>query len=249
MNTRRARSRFCQCLAKIVSGCRTLANGKQRAPGTVPLPVEGAEGRGTVPGARGSLPAALCQCLAMLPVFCLALATPARAEQPESNPLRYPYGISAKYATAAELATTNLTPGQLVANQEDFSDLRIGDGATPGGLPVGRAVLERCNMLHAWGGATAEEIKAFLALSIADQRPDLEPYATPCIETPDGRQWVAQGRYAASGVPTHVWVPLVSGDAATLRIGMPDGRIFEMVGRYADAESNIVTHAWTEVVE
>jgi hypothetical protein len=73
--------------------------------------------------------------------------------------------------------------------------------------------------------------------------------ATPCIETPDGRQWVAQGRYAASGVPTHVWVPLVSGDAATLRIGMPDGRIFEMVGKYADAESNIVTHAWTEVLE
>jgi len=32
-------------------------------------------------------------------------------------------------------------------------------------------------------------------------------------------------------------------------VPMPDGRIFEMSGRYADGNTNIVTHAWEEVVE
>lgn len=68
----------------------------------------------------------------------------------------------------------------------------------------------------------------------------------PVIVTPDNKKWTAQGRYAGGQV-THVWVPYTGVYSAPIRVPMPDGRIFEMVGRYADGNTNIVTHAWEEI--
>lgn len=83
------------------------------------------------------------------------------------------YGIRAKWANEAELATTNLAPGELVVNEGEWSDLRVGDGETPGGVSVGASLLARMRgdptLLHDIGGASAAEIKALLALSVADQ--------------------------------------------------------------------------------
>lgn len=83
------------------------------------------------------------------------------------------YGIRVQYANPAELATTNLAPGEVVVNERDWTDLRIGDGATPGGVHVGAGRLEEAlsvSRLHEWGGATAAETRAMLAFSVADQR-------------------------------------------------------------------------------
>lgn len=70
----------------------------------------------------------------------------------------------------------------------------------------------------------------------------------PVVKTPDNKQWTMQGRYVSERV-THVWVPYVGGFSTSIRVPMPDGRIFEMAGRYADGDTNRVTHVWTEVVE
>ena len=72
--------------------------------------------------------------------------------------------------------------------------------------------------------------------------------SNPVIQTPDRKKWTMQGRYAGGQV-THVWVPYVGVYSSPFRVAMPDGRIFEMVGRYADGNTNLVTHIWTEVVE
>lgn len=88
-----------------------------------------------------------------------------------------PHGIRAKYATPAELSTTNLAPGELVLNTSEPSDLRVGDGGTPGGQSVGAWVMDALredpDFLHDIGGATADETKALLALSVGDPRPEL----------------------------------------------------------------------------
>lgn len=102
-------------------------------------------------------------------VFSLIFAVTSAIAQAEE-----PYGIRAKYATPAELSTTNLAPGELVLNTSEPSDLRVGDGGTPGGQSVGAWVMEALredpDFLHDIGGATADETKAFLALSVANQR-------------------------------------------------------------------------------
>lgn len=70
--------------------------------------------------------------------------------------------------------------------------------------------------------------------------------SNPVIQTPDRKKWTMQGRYAGGQV-THVWVPYVGVYSSHFRVAMPDGRIFEMVGRYADGNTNLVTHVWTLV--
>ncbi len=72
--------------------------------------------------------------------------------------------------------------------------------------------------------------------------------SNPVIETPDHKKWTMQGRYS-NGQITHVWVPYVGLHSSPIRISMPDGRIFEMVGRYADGNTNLITHIWEEVAE
>lgn len=72
--------------------------------------------------------------------------------------------------------------------------------------------------------------------------------SNPVIQTPDRKKWTMQGRYAGGQV-THVWVPYVGVYSSPFRVAMPDGRIFEMVGRYADGNTNLVTHVWEEVAE
>ncbi len=72
--------------------------------------------------------------------------------------------------------------------------------------------------------------------------------SNPVIQTPDHKKWTMQGRYVGGQV-THLWVPYIGVYSSPIRVPMPDGRIFEMAGRYADGNTNIVTHIWTEVVE
>lgn len=50
----------------------------------------------------------------------------------------YRFDLYAKYATSNQLATTNLEFGQIVINSDDVSDMRVGDGETPGGISVGK---------------------------------------------------------------------------------------------------------------
>ena len=72
--------------------------------------------------------------------------------------------------------------------------------------------------------------------------------SNPVIQTPDHKKWTMQGRYAGGQV-THVWVPYVGLYSSAIRVAMPDGRVFEMVGRYADGNTNLVTHVWVEAGE
>jgi hypothetical protein len=69
-------------------------------------------------------------------------------------------GLVAKYANTGELASTNLVKGQLVMNEDDPSDLRIGTGTEPGGVMVGQSILN--------------SLKAFIVFSIGDQ---ISPHA------------------------------------------------------------------------
>jgi len=82
--------------------------------------------------------------------------------------------IRLEHATAAELEATTLDLGHAVFNEENLADLRIGDGATPGGIRVGSDWWTN-NMLTAWGGLSRVDVEALLALSIPHV--DLTPYA------------------------------------------------------------------------
>lgn len=82
-------------------------------------------------------------------------------------------GILVKYATPTELVSTNLAKGQIVMDEEDPSDLRIGDGSTPGGIMVGDSI---------W-----ESVKALVALSIGDQ-------SSSVLSTPELVNLIASAR-------------------------------------------------------
>ncbi len=73
--------------------------------------------------------------------------------------------IRLEHATAAELAGTTLDLGHAVFNEDNPADLRIGDGATPGGIRVGSDWWTN-NMLTAWGGLSRVDVEALLALSL-----------------------------------------------------------------------------------
>lgn len=75
--------------------------------------------------------------------------------------------IRLEHATAAELAGTTLDLGHTVFSEENPADLRIGDGATPGGIRVGSDWWTN-NMLSAWGGLSRVEVEALVALSIGN---------------------------------------------------------------------------------
>lgn len=64
----------------------------------------------------------------------------AYAELPEA-----PRGIRIKYATADQLAVTELEKGEIVINENDVSDVRMGDGETLGGEKIG-AVLDHLDI-------------------------------------------------------------------------------------------------------
>ena len=72
--------------------------------------------------------------------------------------------------------------------------------------------------------------------------------SNPVIQTPDHKKWTMQGRYSGGKV-THVWVPYVGAYASPIRIAMPDGKIYEMAGRYMDGNTNLITHVWEEVTQ
>lgn len=120
--------------------------------------------------------------------FALSIIAAAIAQAEE------PHGIRAKYATPVELSTTNLAPGELVLNTSAPSDLRVGDGGTPGGQSVGAWVMEALredpDFLHDIGGATADETKAFLALSVANQRAGIAENAGNIHSNSAGLSWI-----------------------------------------------------------
>lgn len=141
-----------------------------------------------------------------------------------------PYGIRAKYASTAELATTNLACGELVANEEDWSDLRMGDGETPGGRRVGETLLDR-NMLDSWGGASAEDVRALVALSVADQRAGIFENAGNIHSNSAGLSWITNAlgqrisdfeevriKYAPGAATTNIWYVPTNGPTRNLTI-------------------------------
>ena len=91
--------------------------------------------------------------------------------------------IRLENATAAELAGTTLDLGHAVFNEENLADLRIGDGATPGGVRVGSDWWTN-NMLKAWGGLSRVEVEALVALSIPYGVNDAESSRIRLIPSP-----------------------------------------------------------------
>ena len=127
--------------------------------------------------------------------------------------------IRLEHATAAELAGTTLDLGHAVFNEENLADLRIGDGATPGGIRVGSDWWTN-NMLTAWGGLSRVDIEALVALSIPHV--DLTPYAFSA----DLLDYARLSDYAAA--TNAIWGSLASKAAASNLLAEAarlDGRI------------------------
>jgi hypothetical protein len=127
--------------------------------------------------------------------------------------------IRLEHATAAELEATTLDLGHAVFNEENLADLRIGDGATPGGIRVGSDWWTN-NMLSAWGGLSRIEIEALVALSIPHV--DLTPYAFSA----DLLDYARLSDYAAA--TNAIWGSLASKAAASNLVAEAarlDGRI------------------------
>ena len=127
--------------------------------------------------------------------------------------------IRLEHATAAELAGTTLDLGHTVFNEENPADLRIGDGATPGGVRVGSDWWTN-NMLSAWGGLSRVDVEALVALSIPHV--DLTPYAFSA----DLLDYARLSDYAAA--TNAIWGSLASKAAASNLLAEAarlDGRI------------------------
>lgn len=127
--------------------------------------------------------------------------------------------IRLEYATEPELAASTLEFGHVVVNEGNLADLRIGDGATPGGIRVGSDWWTN-NMLSAWGGLSRVDIEAIVALSIPHV--DLTPYAF----SSDLLDYALLSDYAAA--TNAIWGSLATKAAASNLVseaGRLDGRI------------------------
>jgi hypothetical protein len=82
--------------------------------------------------------------------------------------------VVVQFANTVELDSAALAIGHVVVNEDNWHDVRVGDGVTAGGRRIYYDGWATNNMLEVWGGIKRVDVEAMLAFSIGQLQADPE---------------------------------------------------------------------------